>query len=189
MAGEHEAVILAAGPSTGFGSLTTNKHKCMLDVGGTTIIEHQIEKSNAGRDSLTIRVRGHRTQSPPDRALPALRGLRRHLRLQPVVPDDEHATGLWLTKKSELNLVILYGDIIFDPMILRDLLAAEGDVVLAVERRTTFDEEDEKVVLVGGPRGARLEGSAARSGAWRVHRPREADPEPGRGASGRRSTG
>jgi hypothetical protein len=32
MAGEHEAVILAAGPSTGFGSLTTNKHKCMLDV-------------------------------------------------------------------------------------------------------------------------------------------------------------
>jgi hypothetical protein len=43
MAGEQEAVILAAGPSTGFGSLTTNKHKCMLDVGGTTIIEHQIE--------------------------------------------------------------------------------------------------------------------------------------------------
>jgi CTP:molybdopterin cytidylyltransferase MocA len=43
MAGEHEAVILAAGPATGFGSLTTNKHKCMLDVGGTTIIEHQIE--------------------------------------------------------------------------------------------------------------------------------------------------
>ena len=27
MAGEHEAVILAAGPATGFGSLTTNKHK------------------------------------------------------------------------------------------------------------------------------------------------------------------
>ena len=43
MADEHEAVILAAGPAAGFGSLTTNKHKCMLDVGGTTIIEHQIE--------------------------------------------------------------------------------------------------------------------------------------------------
>jgi hypothetical protein len=28
MAGEHDAVILAAGPSTCFGSLTTNKHKC-----------------------------------------------------------------------------------------------------------------------------------------------------------------
>src|SRR5262249_7436866 len=40
-AGEHEAVIMAAGASTGFGSLTANRHKCMLDVGGTTIIEHQ----------------------------------------------------------------------------------------------------------------------------------------------------
>jgi NDP-sugar pyrophosphorylase family protein len=44
MADEHEAVILAVGLSTGFGSLTANKHKCMLDVGGTTIIEHQIER-------------------------------------------------------------------------------------------------------------------------------------------------
>jgi choline kinase len=43
--------------------------------------------------------------------------------------------------------VILSGDVIFDPTILKDLLAAEGDVVLAVERRTTFDEGDEKVVL------------------------------------------
>src|SRR5262249_46352226 len=58
-------------------------------------------------------------------------------------------TGLWLTQKSESNLVILSSDIIFDPAILQDLLAAEGDCVLAIERRTSFDAEDEKVVLEG----------------------------------------
>ena len=57
------------------------------------------------------------------------------------------ATGLWLTRKSELNLVILSSDVIFDQTILEDLLAADGDVVLAVERRTMFDAEDDKVVL------------------------------------------
>jgi hypothetical protein len=55
------------------------------------------------------------------------------------------ATGLWLTKKSESNLVILSGDVIFDPTILEDLLAAEGDVVLAVERRTTFDADIRRI--------------------------------------------
>src|SRR5207253_11184561 len=58
------------------------------------------------------------------------------------------ATGLWLTKKSESNLLIMYSDVIFDPTILEDLLAAEGDIVMAVERRASFDAEDEKVVLV-----------------------------------------
>lgn len=57
------------------------------------------------------------------------------------------ATGLWLTKKSEANLVILYSEIIFDATILEDLLAADGDIVLVVDRRPTVDAEDEKVVL------------------------------------------
>jgi choline kinase len=57
------------------------------------------------------------------------------------------ATALWLTKKNESNLVIVYGDVVFDPTILQDLLAADGDIVLAVERRTTFGADDEKVVL------------------------------------------
>jgi pyruvate kinase len=147
MAGEHEAVILAAGPSTGFGSLTTNKHKCMLDVGGTTIIEHQVENLMlAGIPSRSVCVvTGHNH-----------RQIEHYLRsggyggtfaFNPWYQTTNIATGLWLTKKSESNLVILSSDVIFDPTILKDLLAAEGDVVLAIEHRTTFDEEDEKVVL------------------------------------------
>ena len=49
------------GPSTGFGSLTTNKHKCMLDVGGTTIVSHQLENLRACgiRDDRITVVTGH----------------------------------------------------------------------------------------------------------------------------------
>lgn len=147
MAGEHEAVILAAGPSKGFGALTANKHKCMLDVGGTTIIGHQIENLKAAgipsRSICVVTGHHHRQIEHYLRA----EGYGGTFAFNPWYQTTNLATGLWLTKKSEANLVILASDVIFDPAILKDLLKAEGDVVLAVERRTNFDAEDEKVVL------------------------------------------
>jgi choline kinase len=147
VAGEHEAVILAAGPSTGFGSLTTNKHKCMLDVGGTTIIKHQVDNLMlAGIPSRSVCVVTGHNHRQIEHYLRS-EGYDGTFAFNPWYQTTNIATGLWLTKKSESNLVILASDVIFDPTILKDLLAAEGDVVLAVERRTTFDEEDEKVVF------------------------------------------
>jgi choline kinase len=147
IAGEHEAVILAAGPSKGFGSLTANKHKCMLDVGGTTIIEHQVENLMlAGIPSRSVCVVTGYHHRQVEYYLRS-EGYDGTFAFNPWFETTNLATGLWLTKKNESNLVILASDVIFDPSILEDLLAAEGDVVLAVERRTTFDEKDDKVVL------------------------------------------
>ena len=147
MAGEHAAVILAAGPSKRVGSLTANKHKCLLDVGGTTIIEHQVENLKlVGISSRSVCVVTGHHHLQVEHYLHS-GGYGGTFAFNPWYGTTNIATGLWLTKKCESNLVIISGDIIFDPMILRDLLAAEGDVVLAVERRTTFDEEDEKVIL------------------------------------------
>jgi choline kinase len=147
MAGEHEAVILAAGPSKGFGALTANKHKCMLDVGGTTIIGHQIENlKRAGIPSRSVCVVTGYHHRQIEHYLRS-EGYGGSFAFNPWYQTTNIATGLWLTKKSESNLVILSSDVIFDPAILEDLLAAEGDVVLAIERRTSFDAQDEKVVL------------------------------------------
>jgi choline kinase len=147
LAGEHEAVILAAGPSKGFGALTANKHKCMLDVGGTTIIGHQIDNlKRAGIPSRSICVVTGYHHRQIEHYLRS-EGYDGSFAYNPWYQTTNIATGLWMTKMSSSNLVVLSSDIIFDPAILKDLLAAEGDVVLAVERRNSFDAEDEKVVL------------------------------------------
>ena len=147
LAGEHEAVILAAGPSKGFGALTANKHKCMLDVGGTTIIAHQIENlKRAGIPSRSICVVTGYHYRQIEHYLRS-EGYDGSFAFNPWYQTTNIATGLWLTKKSSSNQVVLASDLIFDPRILQDLLIAEGDVVLAVERRASFDAEDEKVVL------------------------------------------
>ena len=145
--GEHEAVILAAGPSKGFGALTANKHKCMLDVGGTTIIAHQVENLLlAGIPSRSVCVVTGHHHRQIEHYLRS-EGFGGTFAFNPWYETTNIATGLWLTKKSGSNLVILSSDVIFDASILEDLLAAEGDVVMAVDRRTSFDAEDEKVVL------------------------------------------
>ncbi|MCA9322468.1 MAG: pyruvate kinase, partial [Planctomycetes bacterium] len=146
---DHDVVILAAGPSTGFGSLTTNKHKCMLDVGGSTIIAHQLENLTlAGIPSKRISVvTGHNHQQI-EHYLPS-EDFEGEFVFNPWYQTSNMATSLWLTRKSEGNLIIVYGDIIFDPSILEDLLAAEGDIVLAVDRRPDLDAEDEKVIIEG----------------------------------------
>lgn len=149
MVRDHEAIILAAGPSTGFGSLTTNKHKCMLDVGGTTIIEHQVESlRSAGIPSRSICIATGHNHRQIEHYLRS-EGFAGTFSYNPWFQTTNMATSLWLTKKSGTNVVIVYGDIIFEPSILEDLLAAEGDIVLAVDRRSNLDAEDEKVCLDG----------------------------------------
>lgn len=146
---EHEAIILAAGPSTGFGSLTTNKHKCMLDVGGTTIIEHQVESLvAAGIPSRSVTVATGHNHRQIEHYLRS-EGFAGSFAFNPWFQTTSMAASLWLTRKLNVNLVIVYGDIIFEPSILDDLLAADGDIVLAVDRRSSLDADDEKVCLDG----------------------------------------
>lgn len=143
----HEAVILAGGPSSGFGALTANKHKCMLDVGGTTLINHQLDNLKlAGIPSRSVSIVTGHNHRQVEHYLRA-EGYVGTFAFNPWYKTTNAATALWLTKKSEANLVIVYGDVLYDPTILQDLLGAEGDIVLAVERRTTFGADDEKVVL------------------------------------------
>ncbi len=150
IARDFEAVIMAAGPSTGFGSLTRNKHKCMLDVGGSTIINHIMDNlflAGITSDKVTI-VTGHNNrQIEHYMAADVFDG---QFVYNPWYQTTSMAVSLWLAQKRDVNLILCYGDIIFDPSILEDLIATEGDIVLAVDNRTGFDAEDEKVILKKG---------------------------------------
>jgi pyruvate kinase len=146
---EYGAVILAAGPSTGFGSLTTNKHKCMLDVGGSTIIAHQLDNLHACgiRDENVTVVTGH-NQAQIEHYLRG-EGFCGSFVYNPWFATTNMLVSLWLARPDS-NLVILYGDVIFDPGILADVLATPGDAVLAVDADSEMTPEDEKVIVRDG---------------------------------------
>ncbi|MEE2713004.1 MAG: pyruvate kinase [Planctomycetota bacterium] len=146
VAANYEVVILAAGASTGFGSLTSNKHKCMLDVGGTTIIQHQLENLAAcgiSDDHITV-VTGHNHRQIEAYLLGE--GFRGRFVYNPWYSSTNMMLSLWLARPQS-NLVVLYGDIIFDRAILADILSTKGRAVLAIDQDSELDPEDEKVIV------------------------------------------
>ena len=146
---DQRVIILAAGPSTGFGSLTTNKHKSMLDVGGTTIIGHQLTNlrlCGIPDDRVTV-VTGHNHRQFEH----YLRGegFGGRFVFNPWYLTTNMLVSLWLSR-PEGNTVLLYGDIIFDHAILVDLLASRGSAVLCVDGDSERSPEDEKVRIEDG---------------------------------------
>ena len=139
--------ILAAGFSSDFGSLTTHKHKCLLDVGGQTIIEHQLENiSMCGISSENVQI---------------ITGYN-YLQLEEYIKSGIHKSGfvynpwylstnllvsLWMSGRPDGACVVLYGDIVFDRNILCALLRRRDDFCLVVDKKNKFDAEDEKVII------------------------------------------
>ncbi len=139
------ALVLAASKGN-FGELVAKKPKAMLYVSGKPILGHQVEAfRRQGIRELAV-VRGYCKEAVD------LAGLQ-------TFDNDEHAeTGeLWsLHAAREFlagDLVIAYGDILFDDFILQNLLSHPGEIKIAVDAaralRRRADKAPDLVVTDG----------------------------------------
>jgi len=143
-----QAVILAAGAASGLGGLTAERHQCLLDCGGQTILEHLFDSLTycgiLEQDIIVVAGKGL------DKMRQALNDRMAQIVYNPWFDTTNMLVSLWLAKdKINSDLVIIYGDIVFDRQILKDLLKQPGDAVLAVERKKP-DEDDEKICVKSG---------------------------------------
>lgn len=121
-----KAIILAAGMGNRLLHLTTNIPKCKLKVFGKPIIEHQLDVLRSlGIIDISI-VKGF---------------LKEHIDY-PETKSYENAayaeTNILMSlfsAEAEFNddIVVLYGDVIFNRAIMEKLLGVPGDIVLTIE--------------------------------------------------------
>lgn len=148
------AVILAAGASEALGELTADRPKAMLEVHGRTILAHQLAALHAvGVHDVAV-VRGYRKEAI------SAGGVRLHDNDRWAETGELHSL---LCARAELErggrVLVLYGDIIFDPSALRRLLESRADVAVLVDRAWA-DRRGERVarapdlVRTAAPRGA-----------------------------------
>ena len=127
-AGETDSVkaLVLAATRGNFGKLVEDRPKCMLRLRGKPILTWQIEKFNRRGIKEIAVVRGYRKEKVN---LPGLR----------YFDNDEHeSTGQLFSiyqarKLLEGNLVIAYGDIVFDDAILQELLSKEFDIAISAD--------------------------------------------------------
>lgn len=138
---EARAIILAAGKSRRLGGLTEARPKCLLPLGGQTILDHQRENLRAvGITDITI-VTGF---------CDAL--VRRHCPKgvtfveNPVYDRTNSIYSLWLGLRGRRgSVVVLNSDVVFHPGILQRLLGSSRPDALSVCFQDGMGDEEMKV--------------------------------------------
>jgi choline kinase len=119
------AIILAAGTGSRLRPLTATVPKCLLNFQGQSLLQHQLDTlSQAGIEQVTV-VGGH--------GLGALRKLGLHCIENPDHKVTNMVHSLFCARAlmtGEEDLIIAYGDIIYQPENLAVVLNTPGDWVL-----------------------------------------------------------
>jgi phosphoenolpyruvate phosphomutase len=140
------AIILAASEGA-LGSAAEGQPKCLVDVRGRSVLRRLIDSFTAAGIRQTVVVRGF----AKDRVAPAGATLVDNDRFA----DTGEAFSLAAAGDAlKGELLVSYGDILFRDYILRGLLVAEGEVVLAVDVTGQAAEDGRVRDLVEGDAGA-----------------------------------
>jgi choline kinase len=147
-----QAIILAAGQGSRLLPLTLEKPKCLIEVGGRTILAHQIAAlRHSGVERFTI-VAGYRAEQIEAEA-EALRGqgIEIEAMFNPFWAVASSIGSVWTARERLLQpFLLLNGDTIFDADLLAEALGRLGPGLNLLVERTIEPEEDDMRVVVSG---------------------------------------
>ena len=142
-----KAIILAAGTASRLRPLTDSTPKCLLKIGGRSLLQRSIDALTANGISEIVIVTGYlheQIESFVDQQYPSLRVT--------YIYNKEYSTtnniySLWLARPEAdgEDVLLLDSDLLYDPAILNRVMACSHSNVLTLIRHT-LGEEEMKVV-------------------------------------------
>ena len=134
-----DALILAAGRGTRMGGI--DKPKCLLDIGGTSIINNQIKNfKNLGINRIFI-VTGYNSEL-----------IHSHLNGDFIfLHNSDYANtnnlhSVWTAKDSlDDDFICVYGDLLFHKEILENCIKNDNDICLVIEKNVRSETMKVKI--------------------------------------------
>jgi choline kinase len=121
-----KAIIIAAGIGSRLNPLTDDKPKCMLEVNGKTLLQHQIDALNgAGIDKIAL-IKGYRKE------MIDYPGLIYYINNDYQNNNILHSL-FYAEKEMEDEFIAAYSDIIYDAEIVKRLLSSKEDISIVVD--------------------------------------------------------
>jgi len=121
-----KAIIIAAGKGSRLNPLTNDKPKCMLDIKGKTLLQHQIDALKGGGIDKIALVKGYKkeTINYPD--------------LTYYINDDFPNNNIlhslfYAEKEMQDGFVAVYSDIFYGEEIVKRLLESKEDISIVVD--------------------------------------------------------
>lgn len=145
-----KAVVLCAGVGGRLRPLTEDRPKCLVEVGGRTILESCLVNLEAAGIVEVVLVTGYMSDLVERHALERSRARVTFVR-NPEYARTNTAVSLNLALKGmDSDFVLVNGDVLFDRGILDDLLRHPSRNCLAVDPDIPLDGEEVKVVVRDG---------------------------------------
>jgi choline kinase len=138
-----KAIILAAGQGLRLRPLTVNRPKCLLPVGGKAVIQHQVAALRSqGIDRISV-VTGFLGEMIEEILGTGISYIENR-----EFAETASMYSLWLARDAAREgFVVLNGDVLFHPGILRSLLSSPRPDALAVDLDSVMAEEEMKVAV------------------------------------------
>jgi len=148
-----KAIVLCGGQGRRLLPLTEHLPKSLLSVHGRSILEWQLRGLATSGILDAVLVTGFEDQAI-EAALPGLTppGLRVTTVFNPFFAVSENIASCFLVRHllREGETVLLNGDTLFEPAVLRHLLAApEAAITVTIDRKPAYDADDMKVSVEG----------------------------------------
>jgi choline kinase len=145
------AIILNAGKGKRMMPLTKDTHKCLLEISGKTILEHQLINLQEVGVSETIIVTGAFSEKICD----FVKSLKLRMKVvtifNPFYEITENIVSFWFARDFLKGKVfIMMGDLLFDKHILVNLMNKNPYCGLAVHQKDYYEQDDMKVKIKDG---------------------------------------
>jgi L-glutamine-phosphate cytidylyltransferase len=146
-------IILAAGQGKRLLPLTSDVPKALLDIGGKTLIERQVEAfaANGLRDFVVVTGYGADKMEAALAGIAAKLGVTITPLFNPFYAVADNLASCWLARPfMDRDFIQVNGDNVFQGDLVAKLLAPSAHAVaVAINRKDGFDADDMKVMLDG----------------------------------------
>lgn len=143
-------IILAAGRGLRLKGNTGNMPKCLMEIGGITLLERQIQSLRVcGIEDITVVVgyEAERVRQACDSQIRFIENTR--------YDETNSLYSLWMTRELLLDgFIVMNADVLFHPQLLADLITTRYEDVLLIayhnQLEATLGDEEMKVKVRGG---------------------------------------
>ena len=147
-----KAIILSAGRGSRLLPLTQHQPKCLLPIGGISMIEHQIEVlHDCGINNISV-VTGFGS-TLVERALASWHSPNLSIRTiyNPFYQVSDNLASCWMAREEmDSDFLLVNGDTLFEHRVVQRLLSSQlVPITVTIDRKDAYDDDDMKVQLDG----------------------------------------
>lgn len=146
-----KAIILSAGQGSRLGQLTSDRPKCLIEFGGRTLLDRQLDVLAANGVDEAVVVTGFRDEQVEAAIAKRAGGPLVRTIYNPFYKVADNLGSLFIARDELADDCLVWnGDtLVSDALMARVVANRQSGICVTIDRKPSYDEDDMKVVVDG----------------------------------------